>query len=219
MITGLLGNTPLPYALRAGLGEATQTRKAIAARLDALTGPRKRAILCLSVASRSRHGGRIGRTGAGASPPLEGLTRGHGRPRWLGPERRWSLALRVELKPGERMLGGGAAVRTGATRAELFNENDTPLLRELDVLRPDAVRTPGERIHRMLRLMSLDDHAPGGNAEAYPELTQEVLGAAPSCAPWVKAIDEQLDAGRLFRALRSARRLIAHEREHLSHAS
>jgi len=33
MIKGLFGNTTLPYALRAGLEEASQTQKAIAARV------------------------------------------------------------------------------------------------------------------------------------------------------------------------------------------
>lgn len=129
------------------------------------------------------------------------------------------MALRLQLKAGERVLVGGAVVRNGSARAELFIENDTPVLREPDVLRPEAVRTPCERIYFALQLMYVDDHAPGWYAEAYRELTQEVLVAAPSCAPLVRAIDEQLDAGHLFRALRSARRLIDHERELLSHAS
>jgi flagellar protein FlbT len=129
------------------------------------------------------------------------------------------LALRLQLKPGERMLVGGAVVRNGATRAELFVENDAPVLREQDVLRPEAVRTPCERIYLALQLMYVDDRAPGLYSDAYRELTEEVLAAAPSCAPLVRAIDEKLEAGQLFRALRSARRLIDYERELLSHAS
>ena len=129
------------------------------------------------------------------------------------------MALRVQLKPGERVLVGGALVRNGSARAELFIENDAPLLRAPDVLRPDAVRTPCERIYLALQLMYLDEHERGRYAGAYHELKAEVLAAAPSCAPWVRAIDEQLEAGWLFKALRSARRLIEHERELLAHAS
>ena len=129
------------------------------------------------------------------------------------------MALRLTLKAGERALVGGAVVRNGSTRTELFIENDTPVLRESDVLRPEAVRTPCERIYLTLQLMYVDDHAPGWYADAYHELTEQVSLAAPSCAPLLHAIDEQLNAGQLFRALRSARRLIEHERELLSHAS
>ena len=135
------------------------------------------------------------------------------------PERRCRLALRVQLKPGERVLVGGAVVRNGSTRTELYIENDTPVLREPDVLRPEDVHTPCERIYLALQLMYVDDKAPGWYDDAYRELKEQVLVAAPSCAPLVDAIDEQLAAGHLFKALRSARRLIDYERELISHAS
>jgi flagellar protein FlbT len=135
------------------------------------------------------------------------------------PERRWRLALRLQLKPGERVLVGGAVVRNGSVRAELFVESGGPVLREPDVLRPNAVRTPCERVYLALQLMYVDHRAPEGYADAYRELADEVLAAAPSCAPLVRVIDEQVVAGELFKALRSARRLIAYERELLAHAS
>lgn len=129
------------------------------------------------------------------------------------------MALRLKLKAGERVIVGGAVVRNGSSRAELFVENDTPVLREPDVMRPDAVRTPCERIYLTLQLMYVDQQAPSWCVEAYHELTEEVLAAAPSCGPHIRAIDTELAAGRLFQALRQARRLIEHERELLSHAS
>ncbi|MEY2712285.1 MAG: hypothetical protein RL005_507 [Planctomycetota bacterium] len=129
------------------------------------------------------------------------------------------MALRLKLKAGERAIVGGAVIRNGSHRAELVVENDTPVLRESDVLRPDAVRTPCERIYLTLQLMYVDDSAPELYADAYRTLTDEVLTAAPSLAARVRAIDEQVRRGRLFQALRQARILIEHERELLSHAS
>lgn len=129
------------------------------------------------------------------------------------------MALRLKLKAGERVIVGGAVVRNGSNRAELFVENDTPVLREPDIMRPGAVRTPCERIYLTLQLMYVDEHPPGWYADAYRELKDEVLVAAPSCGPLLHAIDEQLESGRLFQALRQARRLIEHERELLSHAT
>ncbi len=129
------------------------------------------------------------------------------------------MALRLKLKAGERVIVGGAVVRNGPNRAELYVENDTPVLREPDVLRPEAVRTPCERIYLTLQLMYVDHPDTNWFNNAYRELTDEVVAAAPSCAPWIQAIDEQMAAGRMFQALRHARRLIEHERELLSHAS
>ena len=129
------------------------------------------------------------------------------------------MALRLKLKAGERVIVGGAVVRNGPHKAEWYVENDTPVLREPDILRPELVRTPCQRIYLTLQLMYLDDRAPGLYADAYRELMDEVVIAAPSCGPLVRAIDEQVQAGRLFQALRQARRLIEHERELMSHAS
>ena len=129
------------------------------------------------------------------------------------------MALRLKLRPGERVLVGGAVVRNGSARTELFVENDTPVLREPDVLRPQSVRTPCERIYLALQIMYVDVHSPSWCIEAYRELSQELLAAAPSFAPLILAMDELLEARRMFQALRQARRLIEHERELLSHAS
>ena len=129
------------------------------------------------------------------------------------------MALRLRLKAGERVIVGGAILRNGSKGTELVVENETPVLRQNDVLRLDAVRTPCERIYLTIQLMYLDDSAPGLYAEAYRELTDEVLAAAPSCTELVHAIDEQVLAGRMFQALRTARRLIEHERELIAHAS
>lgn len=129
------------------------------------------------------------------------------------------MALRLQLKAGERLIVGGAVLRNGSTRTELFVENDTPVLREPDIMRPELVRTPCERIYLTLQLMYVDERAPGWYADAYRELTDEVVAAAPSCEPLVRAIDEKLGAGRMFQALRQARRLIEHERGLLSHAA
>ena len=40
------------------------------------------------------------------------------------------MSLKVELKPGERLIIGTALVRNGEQRARLFIEGDAPILRE-----------------------------------------------------------------------------------------
>jgi flagellar protein FlbT len=129
------------------------------------------------------------------------------------------MPLRLKLKPGERVILGGAVVRNGSSSTELFVENDTPVLREPDVLRPGSVRTPCERIYLALQLLYVDSEQPGRYTAAYRLLADEVLAAAPSCAPLLTSIDEHLKQGKLYRALREARRLIGHERRLVSHVS
>ena len=45
------------------------------------------------------------------------------------------MALKLSLKPGEKMIIGGAVVKNGDAKAELFIENQVPLLREKDIMR------------------------------------------------------------------------------------
>jgi flagellar protein FlbT len=50
----------------------------------------------------------------------------------------------------------------------------------------------------------------------YQELVSEVLQAAPSLAPSLQAIEEQVGAGRIYQALKGAHELLHRERELVS---
>ncbi len=126
------------------------------------------------------------------------------------------MALRLTLKPHERVIVGGAVIRNGDSRAALLIENEIPVLREADILSPGAVRTPCERIYMALQLMYVDDAHLTEHQAAYIELAAEALQAAPSLAPILGTIEEQIMAGRIYHALKSARELLHRERELVS---
>jgi flagellar biosynthesis repressor protein FlbT len=123
------------------------------------------------------------------------------------------MALRLTLKPHERVIVGGAVIRNGKSRSELLIENEVPVLRESDILSPSSVRTPCERIHLALQLMYVDPERLAQHRAAYEELVSEVLEAAPSLAPSLQAIQEQVVAGRIYQALKCAHGLLHLERE------
>jgi len=122
------------------------------------------------------------------------------------------MALRLTLKPHERVIVGGAVIRNGDSRAALLIENEVPVLREPDILSPSAVRTPCERIYMALQLMYVDEERITEHHATYIELAAEVLQAAPSLAPILRTVEEQLTAGRIYQALKSARELLHRER-------
>jgi flagellar protein FlbT len=103
-------------------------------------------------------------------------------------------------------------LRNGSKGTELVVENETPVLRQNDVFAARRRAHPCERIYLTIQLMYLDDSAPGLYAEAYRELTDEVLAAAPSCTGLVHAIDEQVLAGRMSKRSAPPGALIEHER-------
>ena len=127
------------------------------------------------------------------------------------------MALRLTLKPHERLIVGGTAIRNGDSRAQLLIENEVPVLREPDILSPAAVRTPCERIYLALQLLYVDGERVPQHRAAYEELAADVLRAAPSLAPELAAIDDLVKTGRVYQALKSARTLLQRERVLVSH--
>ena len=129
------------------------------------------------------------------------------------------MALQLSLRPGERIILGGAVVRNGSARTKLVVENEVPILRESDILRPGSVRTPCEHVYLAIQLAYVDpDHAPQHLA-TYRALADQVLEAAPSSRELIAPMDAQVEAGEYYRALKSARTLLSWEKERLAHVA
>lgn len=129
------------------------------------------------------------------------------------------MPLKLTLKPHERIIIGGAAVRNGGTHATLMIENHVPVLRETDILSPRTVKTPCERVYLALQLMYIDPERRPEHHETYRRLAEAVAQAAPSCRHILERIDEHLSATQYYQALKTGRTLRTHERELLQHVS
>jgi len=127
------------------------------------------------------------------------------------------MALKVELKPGERFILGTAVVTNGSQRTRLFIEGDTPILREKDILTPESAVTPAKRIYLAVQMMYLAGEDKPRH-EIYFELVNDIVKAAPSTLPYVDRINNQILTGFLYKALREAKALIDYEEELLGHA-
>ena len=57
------------------------------------------------------------------------------------------MALKVELKPGERFILGDSVITNDDQRTRLFIEGDAPILREKDILRAGDADTPCKRVY------------------------------------------------------------------------
>ncbi len=56
------------------------------------------------------------------------------------------MALKVELKPGERVIIGDCVITNADQRTRLLIEGETPILREKDILTSETANTPARRI-------------------------------------------------------------------------
>lgn len=129
------------------------------------------------------------------------------------------MALRLTLRPHERAVIAGAVVRNGDTRATLRIENEVPVLRETDILRPDDVKTPCERVVLAIQLMYVDGARVSQHRTTFDRLIDDVRAAAPSLVEPLDAVNDLVDEGRLYQALKRARLLLSRERELLSNVS
>jgi len=128
------------------------------------------------------------------------------------------MALKVELKPGERIILGDCVVTNADQRTRLLIEGDAPILREKDILTPDRADTPAKRIYLTVQLM-YTSRDPRASHEIYFKLMRETLCAAPSTWPMIESINNHILTGQMYKALKEAKKLIAYEEDLIGHAS
>lgn len=126
------------------------------------------------------------------------------------------MALKVELKPGERVIIGESLITNGDQRARLLIDGEQPILREKDVLTPDTAGSPARQIYLAVQMMYLKNDI-AGFQDSYFALAKDIVNAAPSTRPLVDEINNQILTGSFYKALKIARELIAYEGELLKH--
>jgi len=127
------------------------------------------------------------------------------------------MALKVELKPGEKIILGDCVVTNTDQRTRLVIEGEAPILREKDILTRKTANTPAKRIYFAIQLM-YTSRDPSAQHEAYFALIKDILRAAPSTWPVIESINNYILTGEMYKALKSAKKLIALEEELLTNA-
>ncbi|MCB2169934.1 MAG: flagellar biosynthesis repressor FlbT [Deltaproteobacteria bacterium] len=126
------------------------------------------------------------------------------------------MALKLSLKPGEKMIIGGAVVKNGDTKAELFIENQVTLLREKDIMGERDAKTVAQKIYFTIQLMYIDQENLIDHHNTYWNQVKEIIQAAPSTTPLVDQISEKIVGNNYYQALKLARKLIDYEKEIMS---
>lgn len=128
------------------------------------------------------------------------------------------MALKIVLKPGERIIIGGAVVTNGKTTGELLVENQVPILRQKDIMGENEATTPCRRIYLVIQLMYIDPGNLAMHHHTYWNFIKDVLKAAPSTLPLIDRISEHILHNRCYQALKLARKLMEYEEEAVAHA-
>ncbi|MDX3810556.1 MAG: flagellar biosynthesis repressor FlbT [Bosea sp. (in: a-proteobacteria)] len=127
------------------------------------------------------------------------------------------MALKVELKPRERIIIGQVVIRNDEQRTRFFIEGDAPILREKDILTSASADSPAKKIYLAIQLMYLAGD-PTYEHEVFFQLVRDFLAAAPSALEHVHEINNRILSGDLYKALKAARKLIAYEADLIENA-
>jgi flagellar protein FlbT len=122
------------------------------------------------------------------------------------------MALKVELKPGEKIIIGSVALRNGDSRARFFIEGQAPILREKDILTADSASSPAKLIYFAVQLMyvegSIEKHH-----DLYFQCVQDFVKAAPSATTIIMEINNRILSGDFYKALKAAKELLTYEQK------
>jgi flagellar biosynthesis repressor protein FlbT len=120
------------------------------------------------------------------------------------------MPLRFTLKPYERLIINGAAIRNGGRSADFLVETHCKFLRESEIIHEREADTACKRLCVTLQVIHLSDDAAAAETLFY-EQANAILGAMPSAAAHVAAITEALDARQTHKAIKAGKRLVAYE--------
>jgi flagellar protein FlbT len=172
-----------------------------------------RPFFCAGLRRRAGRGRAAGRQIAAVIPKLTTFAHNYGRTH----DRVVIMALKVELKPGERILIGNVVLRNGDNRARFFIEGSCPILREKDILTEDGADTVARKIYFTVQLMYIANDM-SKYQKSYIDLITQFTQAAPSSLAIIADINNLILTDQMYKALKLAKKLIEYEAELMAHA-
>jgi len=128
------------------------------------------------------------------------------------------MALKIELKPFERIIIGESLITNSDQRTRFLIEGNAPILREKDILTAEAANTPIKRIYLCVQMMYLENDI-AKYQDTYFEFVKDVLAAMPSSRKQIEAASNHILSGSFYKALKDIRKLMSREEELLQKGS
>ena len=122
------------------------------------------------------------------------------------------MALRVELKPFERIIIGQSLITNSETRTTFLINGEAPILRERDILTAETANTPVKRLYLCVQMMYLENDIPKYQ-DLYMGFVKDLLEAVPSFRASIETASKLILSGSLYNSLKEIRKLIRREEE------
>ncbi len=128
------------------------------------------------------------------------------------------MALKLVLKPGEKIVINQAVIVNGGDKAELVLENKARVLREKDIMTEADADSPARRIYFLVQLLYLFPERSRLYQNKFNDYLRDFIQAVPSATPIAMDIGENLIKSNYYAALKACRKLISYEEEVLKNA-
>lgn len=127
------------------------------------------------------------------------------------------MALKLSLKPDEKLVINGAVIANADRRTTLIVHNKASILREKDIMQEENVDTPAKRIYFPIMLMYMDQGDTDKYYEEFVVRMTEFMGAitTPAAIENCVKISRDVMDRNYYRALINCKKLLAFEEERL----
>ena len=121
------------------------------------------------------------------------------------------MSLKLNLKPGERIVIDRAIIANGNTSCKILIENKVPILRSKDIMRSRDAKTPCEKVYYVVQMMYLDSFGLESHHRNYWKLIKPILKASPSMLDIVGKISQLIAEENYYAALKKTMEMIKYE--------
>jgi flagellar biosynthesis repressor protein FlbT len=122
------------------------------------------------------------------------------------------MALKIELKPFERIIIGESLITNSDQRTRFLIEGSAPILREKDILTSETADTPMKRIYLCVQMMYLENDIPKYQ-ELYFNFIKDIIASVPSFKKPIEVASNHILSGSFYKALKDIKKLMAREQD------
>lgn len=121
------------------------------------------------------------------------------------------MALRIELKPNERIIIGRIALTNGPSRTSFTVEGRAPILRCKDIITPEQADTACKQLYLLVERVYLEEIPFEAALDRFHALAEQIVAAAPSTKRFLEVMTACFAQESHYRALKIGRKLIEYE--------
>ncbi len=128
------------------------------------------------------------------------------------------MALKLSLKPDEKLVINGAVIANADRRATLIVHNKASILREKDIMQEDEVDSPSKRIYFPIMLMYMDQKKTEKYYNEFMRRMTEFMSVitTPEAIEICVKISKDVMDKNFYRALMNCKKLVAFEASRLN---